>query len=220
MYNYTIREEGLEATTEEDGAAEATAAGHPGQRPDIRRLCSRQGAAPTDGQQHQRPDIRRQPRTSGASPKPGHLALPPEIRHRRQKTSRSFTLQPGHPAPPEAPDILPVAQTSGHPCLRTVRAEARVPLRRPRLYILFLLHLSRVSKGLAHLEIELCSSISDLLHERDCGPSTEKIHLGFKTPHGKIPSWIQDLLTEKNRLLFVSSVVDFGSCILHLCSSI
>ena len=51
---------------------------------------------------------------------------------------------------------------------------------------------------IAHLEIEHCSSTSDLLHERDRGPSTEKIHLGFKTPHRKIPSWIQDLLTEKN----------------------
>ena len=61
--------------------------------------------------------------------KPGHPAP-------RYRTSRSFALQPGHPAPqpghpapPEAPDIRPVARTSGHPCLRTVRAEARVPLR-------------------------------------------------------------------------------------------
>ena len=45
---------------------------------------------------------------------------------------------------------------------------------------------------------------------RDCGPSTEKIHLGFKTPHGKIPLWIQDLLTEKNRL----------PCIIPSCPSI
>ena len=43
--------------------------------------------------------------------------------------------------------------------------------------------------------------------------STEKIHLGFKTPHVKIPLWIQDLLTKKNRLPLASSVVDFGSCI-------
>ena len=92
-------------------------------------------------------------RTSGVQPghpaparksgqKPGHPAP-------RYRTSRSFALQPGHPAP--SPDIRPVARTSGHPCLRTVRAKAHVPLRLPRLYILFLLHLSRVSIGLARI---------------------------------------------------------------------
>ena len=84
------------------------------ERPDIRRLCSRQGAAPTDSQQHQRPDIRRQPRTSGASPKPGHPAPPPEIRHPRQNapevcppSGRTSGQCPGYPATREAPDIQP-----------------------------------------------------------------------------------------------------------------
>ena len=50
----------------------------------------------------------------------------------------------------------------------------------------------------------------DLLHERDRGPSTEKIPLDSRPPLG----WPhQDLLTEKNRLPYVSSLVDRGSCI-------
>ena len=91
------------------------------------------------------PDIRLvpKPRTSGP--------LRPEIRPLHHRMHLEDPGQPGHPAPLEAPDIRPVARTSGHPCLRIVRAEARVPLRPPRLYILFLLHLSRVSIGLAHM---------------------------------------------------------------------
>ena len=53
---------------------------------------------------------------------------------------------------------------------------------------------------------------------RETAASMEKIHLGFKAPHGKISSWIQELLTEKNRLPLVSSFVDFASCI-SLCVS-
>ena len=79
-------------------------------------------------------------RTSGVQP--GHPAKArtsgqkPRHPAPRYRTSRSFALQPGHPASPGVPDIRPVARTSGHPCLRTVRAEARVPLRLPRLYTL------------------------------------------------------------------------------------
>ena len=89
---------------------------------------------------------------------------------------------------------------------------SHLPLRGLTVYIDPLLLLVRVSKGLAHLEKELCSSIR-IYSTRETAASTEKIHLGFKTPHGKIPLWIQDLLTEKNRLPLVSSVVDFGSFI-------
>ena len=46
------------------------------------------------------------------------------------------------------------------PCLRTVRAEARVPLRPLRLYILFLLHLPRVSKVIAHLYVSFAPTFS------------------------------------------------------------
>ena len=81
------------------------------------------------------PDIR---------PQPGNPAKSPDIR--RHATEHPEVL-------PSSPDIRPLLKprTSGHPCLRTVRIEARVPLRPPRLYILLLLHLSRVSIGLAHL---------------------------------------------------------------------
>ena len=88
------------------------------------------------------PEIRPKARTSGATLQNIQKFCPP---------TRTSGPQPRHPASPEAPDISPVARTSGHPCLRTVRAEARVPLRPPRLYILLLLHLSRVSIGLAHM---------------------------------------------------------------------
>ena len=57
---------------------------------------------------------------------------------------------------------------------------SHLPLRGLTLYIDPHLLLVRVSKGLAHLEIELCSSISDLLHERDRGL------------YGEDPPWIQD----------------------------
>ena len=58
---------------------------------------------------------------------------------------------------------------------------------------------------------------TDLLLERDCGPSSKKIHVGFKTPLG----WPhQDLLTEKNRLPYVSSLVGFGPCDLYVYSDL
>ena len=79
--NYTIREGSLEATKEEDGAAEATAAGHPGQRPDIRHLCSRPTAAPTVG--------------------------------RTSLSGRTSGANPGHPAPPDIPDIWHLPRKSG-----------------------------------------------------------------------------------------------------------
>ena len=143
-----------------------------------------------------------QARTSGLSRATGHPAQLPEI---WRPITEAGPCQPGHPAPTpghpasrEGPDIRPVARTSGPLCLRAAHL-GRGPCTPSslRLYILPHLLLVRVSKGLAHLEIELCSSISDLLHERDRGPSTETIHLGFKTssrrrppsrpPHGEEP---------------------------------
>ena len=68
------------------------------------------------------------PRTSGSSRKPGNPAPSPDIRPRLSSDYRSFAPpartsgpQPGHPAPPEAPDIRPVARTSSSVCLRTVK---------------------------------------------------------------------------------------------------
>ena len=42
----------------------------------------------------------------------------------RTRTYRSFHRQPGHPAPPEAPDIRPDARTSGSACLCTVKGRS------------------------------------------------------------------------------------------------
>lgn len=91
---------------------------------------------------------------------------------------------------------------------------SHLTLRGLTLYIDPHLLLVRVSKGLAHLEIELCSSISDLLHERDRGPSTEKIPLDSRPPHGEDPH--QDLLTEKNRLPLYRPLLDLD-IVSHLC---
>ena len=106
-----MHERSMEATMEEED-------GDSSQDPDIRPRPRTSGpwnlthsSRPT-AKYHQRPDIRRQPRTSGVSPKPGHPALPPEIRHRQQKAPEVWPLQPGHPAPPEAPGIRPPARTS------------------------------------------------------------------------------------------------------------
>jgi len=72
---YTIREGSLEEKTEEDGAAEVTAAGHP-------------APARTSGAS---PDIRRfsRGRTSG---------ITPEIRQGQQKHPKNGHRQAGHPA--------------------------------------------------------------------------------------------------------------------------
>ena len=140
--------------TNGNGQVHLPGPGHPAKSPDIRPLEQPQQQQPRRPSL-QGPDIRRPARTSGPSP---------EIRPKARTSgatlqniqkfcppARTSGPQPGHPAPPKAPDIRPIARTSGHPCLRTVRAEARVPLRPPRLYILLLLHLSRVSIGLAHM---------------------------------------------------------------------
>ena len=71
---------------------------------------------------------------------------------------------------------------------------SHLPLCGLTLYIDPLLLLVRVSKGLAHLEIELCSSVPDLLHVRDRA-SSEKIHSDSRPPSGEDN---QDLLMEKN----------------------
>ena len=140
--------------TNGNGQVHLPGPGHPAMTPDIRPLEHPQQQQPRRPSL-QGPDIRRPARTSGQSP---------EIRPKARTSgatlqniqkfcppARTSGPQPRHPASPQAPDIRPVARTSGHPGLRTVRAEARVPLRPPRLYILLLLHLSRVSIGLAHL---------------------------------------------------------------------
>ena len=129
--------------------------GHPAPAPDIRLLPKPRKSGPSPG--HPAPRDRNY---SSRTLKPGHPAP-------CYRTSRSFALQPGHPAP--SPDIrpLPKPRTSGHLCLRTVRAEARVPLRPPRLYILLLLHLSRVSKVIAHLIESFAPCTTLLLRERE-----------------------------------------------------
>ena len=155
--------------------------GHPAQPPEIRRPSQKTPEAEPSQPGH-------------PAPKPEHPARrePPDIRPSSRKSGApSQKLDPASPdIRPQRQDIrrLGKARTSGPLCLRAAHL-GRGPCTPSslRLYILPHLLLVRVSKGLAHLEIELCSSISDLLHERDCGPSTEKIHLGFKTPHRKIP---------------------------------
>ena len=90
-----------------------------------------------------------------------------------------------------------------HPALPARNHLGRGPctLSSPRLYILYPVRLSRVSVGLAHLRDRASLIHPDLLHERDRGPSSEKIHLDSRPPHGE--DWLP----------FVSSLVDFGSCI-------
>ena len=127
--------------TNGNGQVHLPGPGHPA--PGATTAAAAQTPKPTGpGHPASSPDIRPKARTSGATLQNIQKFCPP---------ARTSGPQPGHPAPPEAPDIRPVARTSGHPCLRTVRAEARVPLRPPRLYILLLPHLSRVSIGLAHM---------------------------------------------------------------------
>ena len=125
----------------------------------------------------------------------------------------------------DSPDPAWTFARNFQPCLRAeTRAKAHVPVHPSLtplwllLYILIPLLHSRVSKVVAHLEIELCSSITDLLHERDCGPSSKKIHLGFKTSSRRRPPSRPPYGEEP--VTFVSSFVGFGSCILPLCSSI
>ena len=86
-----------------------------------------------------------------------------------------------------------------------------LPLRGSRLYILLHLLLARVSIGLAHLEIELCSSITDLLHERDRGPSSEKIPLDSRPPLGGPikTSFGEEPITMYRPLLIVDHVSPF-----------
>ena len=104
---YTIREGSLEEKTEEDGAAEVTAAGHP-------------APARTSGAS---PDIRRPARTSDASAEAGHPASPRKSGKGNRSTRRTAIARPdirpvpGHPASHERPDIRPPARTSGA-CLR------------------------------------------------------------------------------------------------------
>ena len=107
VYKYTIHEGSLKVTTEEDGAAEATAAGHLGERPDIRRLCGRPGAAPTDGQELQWPDIQRRPEHPAPQQCPDIRRPTPEIWRRLSREDWNGLFQAGHPA--RAPDIRPPA---------------------------------------------------------------------------------------------------------------
>ena len=80
---------------------------------------------------HISPDIRPEARTSGSSraaghpaPQPGHPTLPIQRLQKFAPPARTSGPQPGHPAPPEAPDIRPVARTSGSVCLRTVKGRS------------------------------------------------------------------------------------------------
>ena len=87
-------------------------------------------------------------RTSGVQP--GHPASArksgqsPGNPAPRTRNHRNLHLQPGHPAsrpghpvPPEAPDIRPDARTSGSACLRTVKGRAPCTLS-PLDYIYFI----------------------------------------------------------------------------------
>jgi hypothetical protein len=175
--------------------------GEGSQAPDIRRWPGH--PAPGDvndssspaAQVLQAPDIRRQPRTSGASGHPGHPARSPEIRRPLSREHRGRPRQPGHPAPQpghpaprEGPDIRP-------PCLRAVHLGRGPCTPSPlRLYILPLHLRFRVSKGLAHLGIELCSSIRIYSTERDRGLYGEDPPW-IQDPSREDPSRIQDLLT-------------------------
>ena len=133
-------------------------------------------------------ELRKGPPQSGhLAPCPGHPSPSPgNPEHANQRVEesgnsspdirlfmshRTSSPQPGHPGPA-------CAQRSGQ---GPMYPRSHLPLRGLTLYIDPHLLLVRVSKGLAHLEIELCSSISDLLHERDRGPSIEK------TPMDSIP---------------------------------
>ena len=123
---YTICEGSLEEKTEEDGAADTTAAGHPAlqQRSDIRHSSRKSGPSFTE---------------VGPS-QPGHPAVTPDIR--LAPKPRTSGCQPGHPA-------LPACMYPGRcPCTRFA---PHLPLHAPRLYILLHLHHFRVSNGLAHM---------------------------------------------------------------------
>ena len=97
------------------------------QRPDIRRLGSRAGAAPTDNQRHQRADIRCLANTRTSSLSPGNPASTTEHTRSLATSAQTSGLIPGHPAPPEAPDIRPPAWASDT-CACTAGPEAHVSL--------------------------------------------------------------------------------------------
>ena len=89
------------------------------------------------------PDIRSlpKPRTSGPSERTSGVA--PQVHRRVNSTSPDIrSLQPGHPAPRERPDIRLVARTSGpspgHPapsaCVQLLWAVTHVPLRPLTIY--------------------------------------------------------------------------------------
>ena len=162
--------------------------------PDIRPVASHQTSGPAPG-----------------NPAPHHRSwtLPARTSGPSARIS-GVSGRPGHST--RRPDIRPICLRAAHlgrgPCTPSYI----------RLYILPHLLLVRVSKGLAHLEIELCSSISDLLHDRDRGPSSETIHLGFKTSSRRRPPSRPPYGEEP--VTVVSSFVGFESCILPLCSSI
>jgi hypothetical protein len=153
----------------------------------------------------QAPDIRRQPRTSGASGHPGHPARSPEIRRPLSREHRGRPRQPGHPAPQpghpdprKGPDIRPDARTSGPPaCVQCIWAEAHVPLR-PLDYIYFpSTYILGLANVIAHLEIELCSSLWFFSFERprplrrrstpDSRPLTGRSLADSRPPHGEEP---------------------------------
>ena len=201
--------------TEEDGATEATAAGHPGQRPDIWRLCSLRGATPTRQPKHQwpdirpvRPDIRRlgNPRTFGIIP--GNLAVAYPESNQTATSARTSGPCLGHPASRERPDIWPPARTSGA-CLLAATGQRPMYLSFPltpswlRLYILLPLLLVRVGKVIAHLIESFAPCTTLLLRERETTTpyGGQDLHLG-EDPAGyiiKTPSWVAPFKTSSWR---------------------
>ena len=120
----------------------------------------------------------------------------------------------GRPDPREPPDVRypsDVPRMSVHSVSGRAHVSLRphLPLRGPRLYILLHLHHLRVRIGLAHFrDRALLIHIGSTPRERP-------------QPLRRRSLWIHDLLAEKNiktssrrrPATFVSSVVDFGSCI-------
>ena len=115
--------------------------GHPATTPDVRPLALHP-PQPLRRQDTTGPGHPASPaRTSGPSQAPGNPAASSDIRtptNPRATWLASLALR-------KHPDIWP--PLSAH----SVRAEARVPLRPHRLYILHLILFSRVSIGLAHI---------------------------------------------------------------------
>ena len=147
----------------------------------------------------QAPDIRPRPRTSGpwsvfisnsqagqvyrartSGVQPGHPAPAQKSGEKpgnpapRTRTYRSYRRQPGHLAPPEAPDIRPDARTFSPASLRIVKGRSPCTSSPTRLYILLPLPLSRVSDGLAHI---FCESLAHPLgyFSSELTTSSEKI---------------------------------------------